>query len=332
MKNLSEAPILINGSPPASLPSAATKVVDETPSHSSRGSLSPIPISHRCSICSATISPTPHHLEDALNSCVDCDVRVHSSCYGIEKEVDAGHWRCRWCAEARKASDSKARDKVCVFCTLPDGAYTRVSMGRWAHVVCCLFLPEVHFVDPVTMSEAVVPKDEGFRMLYQKTCSICDKRGEGVSRRCDDEDCDTYFHVTCGQALGLLAIETYPNDMLKFTGYCQMHRLVYQSRGRPNLRWLAENSTALNTDDMSNVSSSSRRIVKKIIYRLAKDLAKSCPHEGIKGAEVNAWYDDGCKEFFQKHPNLDRKGINSYIRNCGLGFYHGCLKRKLHKC
>ena len=53
---------------------------------------------------------------------------------------------------------------------------------------------------------------------------------------------------------------------------------------------------------------------------------------GFKGAEVNAWYDDGCKEFFQKHPNLDRKGINSYIRNCGLGFYHGCLKRKLLKC
>ena len=48
-------------------------------------------------------------------------------------------------------------------------------MGRWAHVVCCLFLPEVHFVDHVTMSEAVVPKDEGFQMLYQKTCSICDK-------------------------------------------------------------------------------------------------------------------------------------------------------------
>lgn len=178
------------------------------------------------------------------------------------------------------------------------------------------------------MNEAVVPEDQGFEALYKKTCSICDKVG-GVCRRCDDDECDTYFHVTCGQALGLLAFENHSNDMLKFVGFCPLHRLVHESRSGPNFHWLKENSSALTTDDINNVASCSRRIVKKIVYRLAKDLSKTCPHEGMKGADVNSWYNDGFKEFFFKHPNLNQRGINSYIRNCGLGFYHGCLKRKL---
>ena len=134
-------------------------------------------------------------------------------------------------------------------------------------------------------------------------------------------------------------------------------RSSYESSDYPNRRWLPENSSAMNAESILDVSSASRKIVKKIIYRLAKELSKTCPHPGIciwrfacsvvkavtaptriqhlafprlgtKGSEVNAWYNDGCQQFFDKHPNLNRKGVASYIRSCGLGFYHGCLRRK----
>ena len=49
---------------------------------------------------------------------------------------------------------------------------------------------------------------------------------------------------------------------------------------KKNYQWLSENSSALSVDDIMSVPSASRKIVKKLIYRLAKDLAKSCPHAG----------------------------------------------------
>ena len=49
---------------------------------------------------------------------------------------------------------------------------------------------------------------------------------------------------------------------------------------KQNYQWLSENSSALSVDDIMSVPSASRKIVKKLIYRLAKDLAKSCPHAG----------------------------------------------------
>jgi len=282
----------------------------------SDGSLASSPVTH-CSICaqSGSISPT-----DPLLVCTDCGVCVHFSCYG-EGFEGANGWRCRWCASPSK------KTKACVFCPFTEGAFVSVSNGRWAHVICCLFIPEVSFVDPHSMTLARIPLDDSFKTLQRKTCTICDKQ-TGVCRRCDDDRCDTYFHVTCAQALGFLLFDHQSDDRIKFSAYCQSHRSAYKTACHPSHRWLSENSSALSAMDVNDPNSATRRIVKKIIYRLAKELSKTCPHAGTKGSEVNGWYNEGCQRFFELHPNLNRKGVSSYIRSCGLGFYHGCLRRK----
>jgi len=279
-----------------------------------------------CSICAMTVSSS---LDERPRICLVCRVCVHISCYGegggggVNRDGDE-EWRCRYCASR------KTELKACVFCPLTEGALTRVTTtGKWAHVICCLFIPEVSFVEPQSMSCARVPTEDSFKALSGKTCSICDKEG-GVCRPCDWDNCQAHFHVTCAQALGLLVFNHHADNMIKFMAFCLNHRPMVDDGNKQNYQWLSENSSALSVDDIMSVPSASRKIVKKLIYRLAKDLAKSCPHAGTKGSEVNAWYNEGLRDFFHKHPNLNKKGVSSYIRNCGLGFYHGSLKRKLN--
>ena len=131
MKNPSEAPIVMNG-----YPSPPIKVY-LSPSTTSC-SPSPTQRSPRCSVCSETVTPS-FNLEDPLRICADCDVCVHSSCYGTDY-VENGNltldqWRCRFCSATKLESVaklmSKERSKACLFCTLPEGAYTRYNLNRF---------------------------------------------------------------------------------------------------------------------------------------------------------------------------------------------------------
>ena len=74
--------------------------------------------------------------------------------------------------------------------------------------------------------------------VFGKTCYICEENGQleastiGACLLCnfssDQFDCETYFHVTCGQQRGLLCEITY-GLRLECYGYCEVCRFKLES-------------------------------------------------------------------------------------------------------
>ena len=67
--------------------------------------------------------------------------------------------------------------------------------GKWAHVICALFVPEVFFRNPEDREGidcSRVPKSR-----WEQRCYLC-KKINGCTIDCSEPKCRLSFHVTCG--------------------------------------------------------------------------------------------------------------------------------------
>ena len=99
----------------------------------------------------------------------------------------------------------------CCLCLLRGGALKQTDdLKNWAHITCSLCISGVVFKSPSTRSLIHIPSH-----LFTKekklnhSCCFCEKftkyqtiKPTGLTVKCELNNCETRFHITCGQLYG----------------------------------------------------------------------------------------------------------------------------------
>ncbi|KAL1202412.1 Histone-lysine N-methyltransferase TRX1 [Cardamine amara subsp. amara] len=146
-----------------------------------------------CVVCQSTDGEP----SNPIVFCDGCDLMVHASCYGnpLVKAIPEGDWFCRQCIASRSLKNREKELFSCCLCTSKGGAMKPTKDGRWAHITCSLFVPEVYFDDPE--GREGICCSEILSKRWKDRCYLCKIR-RGCVIECSEMKCQLAFHVTCG--------------------------------------------------------------------------------------------------------------------------------------
>lgn len=172
-----------------------------------------------CSVCTEVES----YEDDPIVYCDGCDLGVHQFCYGIAS-LPSGNWFCDSCVVMKGGAQGNTSPS-CDLCPLRGGALKRTLCGRWAHVQCFMWLPELQLVqdrDVLTLG-SLKNLDPDRNTL---DCSLCHSRkGRGIIQ-CAHKRCMDAFHVSCAcfAQYKLSQEEQEDGGETLFLAYCPLHR------------------------------------------------------------------------------------------------------------
>ncbi|KAL8505676.1 hypothetical protein ACS0TY_016780 [Phlomoides rotata] len=142
-----------------------------------------------CAVCQSTDGDST----DPIVLCDGCDLMVHTSCYGhpLTGGIPDGDWFCTQCIESKSALKTEIS---CCLCPVSSGALKPTTDGRWAHLVCAIYVPEVFFEDPE--GRQGINCSKVLKRRWGRKCYICRSK-KGCVLDCSEPKCPLAFHVTC---------------------------------------------------------------------------------------------------------------------------------------
>ncbi|KAK8970433.1 Histone-lysine N-methyltransferase ATX1 [Platanthera guangdongensis] len=176
-----------------------------------------------CTVCRSTDGDPA----DPIVFCDGCELMVHASCYGnpLIRSIPEGDWFCARCET--KAEDENG-DFDCCLCPKKGGAVKpNEASGRWAHILCALFVPEAFFRDPVGREGIDCSRLPERR--WEVHCYLCGV-DRGCAIECSQPKCGLGFHVSCGleKELCIEYKETKGAGMV--TSFCEEHTQLWKKQ------------------------------------------------------------------------------------------------------
>ncbi|KAF8738987.1 PHD-finger, partial [Rhizoctonia solani] len=150
---------------------------------------------------------------NAIVFCDGCNLAVHQDCYGVPY-IPEGQWLCRKCTVSPETRVE------CLLCPNEGGAFKQTSNGKWAHLLCAIWVPECVLGNP-TFMEPIEHTDKIPKQRWKLVCSIC-KVKQGACIQCNKNTCVTAFHVSCARRHKLLSpMKSHGENELQ--AFCERH-------------------------------------------------------------------------------------------------------------
>ena len=119
------------------------------------------------------------------------------------------------------------RGVSCILCPVQLGAFKQTEDGRWCHVVCAQWQPEVCVDDADEMrcfkGIAQIPKERA-----TQPCVACGQRA-GVTMRCSYGHCQATFHPLCARQSGF-HVRASDGSKPQLRAYCDKHSPTQRER------------------------------------------------------------------------------------------------------